>query len=300
MTRIICMLVYPQAQSLDISGPLEVFALASRQAQDNEPTRGPLYSVCLLAATAAPVEVASGMRLLPDATYSDMPPETDTLLVCGGMGDAMDRVRADTALVTWLREASSRVRRVASICSGALLLAEAGLLDDREATTHWSDVPELRDRYPAVRVLPDAIYTRDGPVWTSAGITTGMDLALQARCRLTRRARAHGASTVHPPLRRTFSPYAAEVRRATARGSGQAASREHREGHQAYRHGVRFPFRRSDATCLPPPARSSPERLPGALRVHVTVPAGSMSVSVAAVALRSGTSRPGDLPCVVI
>lgn len=176
--RMICMLVYPQAQSLDISGPLEVFALASRQAQDDAPGRGPLYSVRVLAATAAPVELASGMRLLPDATYADMPPETDTLLVCGGMGDAVDRVRGDTALVSWLHAASSRVRRVASICSGALLLAEAGLLDDREATTHWSDVAELRDRYPAVRVLPDAIYTRDGPIWTSAGITTGMDLAL--------------------------------------------------------------------------------------------------------------------------
>jgi transcriptional regulator GlxA family with amidase domain len=176
--RIICMLIYPQAQSLDISGPLEVFALASRQAQDDDPQRGPLYTVRLLAATTEPVQLASGMRLLPDATYGDMPAETDTLLVCGGMGDAMDRVRTDTGLVTWLRDVSPRVRRVASICSGALLLAEAGVLDDRQATTHWSDVQELRQRYPAVRVLPDAIYTRDGTVWTSAGITTGMDLAL--------------------------------------------------------------------------------------------------------------------------
>jgi transcriptional regulator GlxA family with amidase domain len=172
------MLVYPQAQSLDISGPLEVFALASRQAQDDEPGRRPLYTVRLLAATTEPVELASGMRLMPDAYYHDMPIDTDTLLVCGGMGDALEHVRADNALVDWLRGTTSRVRRVASICSGALLLAEAGLLDDREATTHWSDVPELRERYPAVRVQPDAIYTRDGPVWTSAGITTGMDLAL--------------------------------------------------------------------------------------------------------------------------
>jgi len=176
--RTICMLVYPQAQSLDISGPLEVFALASRQAQDDEPGRAPLYRMQVLAATDKPVELASGMRLLPDTHYRDMPDETDTLLVCGGMGDAVERVRADTNLVTWLHEAAQRVPRVASICSGALLLAEAGLLDGREATTHWSDIPELRDRYPAVRVLPDAIYTRDGHIWTSAGITTGMDLAL--------------------------------------------------------------------------------------------------------------------------
>ena len=111
------MLVYPQAQSLDISGPLEVFALASRQAQDDEPGRAPLYRMQVLAATDKPVELASGIRLLPDTHYRDMPDETDTLLVCGGMGDAVERVRADTNLVTWLHEAAQRVPRVASICS---------------------------------------------------------------------------------------------------------------------------------------------------------------------------------------
>ncbi len=81
-------------------------------------------------------------------------------------------------MVAWLAASARRVRRVASVCSGALLLAEAGVLDGRPATTHWSDLPELRTRYAKVRVEPDAIYTRDGEVWTSAGITAGMDLAL--------------------------------------------------------------------------------------------------------------------------
>lgn len=177
-TRTVSMLIYPGAQSLDICGPLEVFALASRQAAEEAPRRPPLYRLCLLAAATGPVQLAAGLRMSADAHYLDMPAETDTLLVCGGMGDALDDARADRALVAWLRDAATQVRRVASVCSGALLLAEAGALDGRQASTHWLDVAELRARYPRVRVQADAIYTRDGEVWTSAGITAGMDLAL--------------------------------------------------------------------------------------------------------------------------
>jgi len=178
MPKVICMLVYADAQSLDISGPLEVFALASRQAQEDDPKSPPLYHLQVIAKQPGPVTLASGMRLLPDMACADMPDGVDTLLVSGGMGDALDRARADAELVAWLRDVSSRVRRIASVCSGALLLAEAGVLDGREATTHWLDVAELKRRYPLVRVVPDAIYTHDASVWTSAGITAGMDLAL--------------------------------------------------------------------------------------------------------------------------
>ncbi|WP_159091996.1 GlxA family transcriptional regulator [Stenotrophomonas sp. ZAC14D2_NAIMI4_7] len=172
------MLIYAGAQSLDISGPVEVFALASRQAEEDSTVTRPLYAVTLLALNTAPVVTSSGMRLLPDLACADMPPGTDTLLVCGGMGDALDIARADHVLVAWLGKAALQVRRVASVCSGALLLAEAGVLDGREATTHWSDVRELRERYPNVRVQADAIYAHDGHVWSSAGITAGMDMAL--------------------------------------------------------------------------------------------------------------------------
>ncbi len=177
-TRTVCMLAYAGAQSLDISGPMEVFALASRQVQEDRPGSGPIYAVKLLAMDAQPIVMSSGIRLLPDLVYADMPGDTDTLLVCGGMGNSLDIVRADRMLVAWLGSVASRVRRVASVCSGALLLAEAGVLDGREATTHWSDASELRERYPKVRVQADAIYTRDGSVWASAGITAGMDMAL--------------------------------------------------------------------------------------------------------------------------
>jgi transcriptional regulator GlxA family with amidase domain len=172
------MLAYDGAQSLDVTGPLEVFALASRQALEDLPGSRPLYELRLVGVDTRPVLLACGLRMLPDFAYPDLPACTDTLLVAGGMGQALDRVRANRSLVRWLSDAASRARRVASICSGALLLAECGLLDGREATTHWSDVRELRERYPRVDVQPDAIYTRDGEIWTSAGITAGMDLAL--------------------------------------------------------------------------------------------------------------------------
>ncbi len=172
------MLAFADAQSLDISGPLEVFALASWQYREDHPGDAALYDVRIVARQAEPVTLASGLRLLPDLTCNELPDNVDTLLVSGGMGDALDRLRADTELVTWLRDTATRVRRIGSVCNGALLLAEAGVLDGREATTHWRDVAQLQQRYPRVQVMPDAIYTRDDRVWTSAGITSGMDLAL--------------------------------------------------------------------------------------------------------------------------
>jgi len=178
MSKLVCILAIANGQSLDITGPLEVFALASRQHQEEHPDSAPLYEVRVVAHQPGPLTLASGLRLLPDSIGATMADEMDTLLVSGGMGDALDRVRAEPALVQWLREAASRVRRIGSVCNGALLLAHAGVLDGRDATTHWSDVPELQRRYPQVRVNPDAIYTRDGGVWTSAGITSGMDMAL--------------------------------------------------------------------------------------------------------------------------
>lgn len=174
----VCMLAYDGAQSLDICGPLEVFALASRQAQDDGRRGGPLYRTRVLGITAAPIALASGLCLVPDMAYAELPADCDTLMVSGGMGDSLDTVRADKPLLRWLCERAPQVRRLASICSGSLLLAECGLLNGRRATSHWSDVAELGRRYPQVQVQPDDLYTRDGHIWTSAGITAGMDLAL--------------------------------------------------------------------------------------------------------------------------
>jgi transcriptional regulator GlxA family with amidase domain len=178
MVKSVAMLMFPDSQSLDITGPMEVFALASRQALEEQPGRAPLYSLHFIAKHRGLVTMASGMQVLADQACSDIADGLDTLLVSGGMGDALDRVRADADLVAWLSGMAGRVRRIGSICSGALLVAEAGLHIGREATTHWLDVPELRQRYPNIQVVADVIYVRDEMVWTSAGITAGMDLAL--------------------------------------------------------------------------------------------------------------------------
>jgi transcriptional regulator GlxA family with amidase domain len=178
MTRAVAMLMYAGGQSLDVTGPMEVFALASRQALEDDPASEPPYRLHFIAAQRGPLVMASGLVLHAELACEQLPAAIDTVLISGGMGDALDGVRANAELVAWIASLPARVRRLGAICSGALLLAEAGVLDGRQATTHWLDVAELSRRYPRVRVVPDAIYVQDGAIWTSAGITAGMDLAL--------------------------------------------------------------------------------------------------------------------------
>jgi len=168
--RSVVIVTFDRAQALDFTGPHEVFAIADRLAG------GGRYAVSLVAPTAAPVRCTSGLRVVPDRAVDALRGPIDTLIVAGGEGtrDAM----ADERLVATLRRLSARARRTCSVCSGAFLLARAGLLDGRRATTHWSSCGLLQRTFPAVAVDPDPIYVRDGDVWTSAGITSGMDLAL--------------------------------------------------------------------------------------------------------------------------
>lgn len=165
--RRILIVAFDGVQALDVTGPGDVFSLA-------DPT-GACYQLRLVAREAS-VVTSSGLRVTPDAGLRRVPPAIDTLIVAGGSGDR--GTSADEELVDWLRRASGRARRVASVCTGAFLLARAGLLDGRRATTHWSACDELARRHPEVEVLPDSIYVRDGNVYTSAGVTAGIDLAL--------------------------------------------------------------------------------------------------------------------------
>lgn len=178
MTRTIAMLIYEGAQGLDISGPMEAFALASRQVQEDDPGTTSLYQPLLIAEQAGPVRMASGIRLHADHALPDAPGDIDTLLVSGGMGKAVDRACENRTLLDWIGARAQRVRRIGSVCNGALLLGAAGVLDGREATTHWMDAATLQQRHPLAKVSADAIYLHDGRVWTSAGITAGMDMAL--------------------------------------------------------------------------------------------------------------------------
>ena len=171
----IALFAYPGVQGLDLSGPLELFARTTRLLED-EGHAHPGYKVTVIGTDEGPIAASSGFRFLPDTTYRAARGGIDTLLVVGGRG--VDGVMGDAAVLAWLRRTAGRVRRIASVCTGAFLLAEAGLLDGRAATTHWSRAAELKGRYPNVRVEEDRIWVRDGNVYTSAGVSAGMDLAL--------------------------------------------------------------------------------------------------------------------------
>ena len=175
--RRVAVLAFPEAQSLDLIGPLEVFSSATRLLLREAGRREPGYQIELFSSSGeGPVRLSCGVPLLAQGLPPRSAPPPDTLIVAGGEGTPA--ALADRTLVAWLRATAPRVRRLASVCTGAFLLAEAGLLDGRRATTHWSACAALARRYPRVRVDPDPIFVRDGAVYTSAGVTSGMDLAL--------------------------------------------------------------------------------------------------------------------------
>jgi transcriptional regulator GlxA family with amidase domain len=174
-SRRIAMLAYDGAQTLDVTGPLEVFSIASEHLRVQSPTLTPPYQIEILAEHDGPVRMASGITLLATRPYAAVRGGIDTLLVAGG---DPHRPMADTRLLAWLRRMATRVRRLGAVCSGAFILAEAGLLDGKRATTHWAAADLLARSYPSVQVDPDAIFVIDGATYTSAGITAGMDLAL--------------------------------------------------------------------------------------------------------------------------
>jgi len=179
-TRRITLLAYEDAQVLDITGPLEVFAAASRVVADRSGEASfPVYRSEIVACSPGPVRMSSGIELVAtrslEAARDDSLP-IDTLMVPGGMGTR--RAVENRDHIAWIRNLAGAARRVASICSGAFLLAEAGLLEGRTVTTHWNNCDDLAKYYPGLRVDPEPIYIKDGKFYTSAGVTAGMDLAL--------------------------------------------------------------------------------------------------------------------------
>ncbi|MFF4838167.1 GlxA family transcriptional regulator [Streptomyces sp. NPDC001315] len=166
--RRIVFAVFPDFQILDLAGPHEVFTQAGRL------TGGVVLET--VAATPGPVPSSGGLAVSPTLTINEIAGPVDTLVAVGGRG--IHRACEDGRFVDWFARTAHRARRTASVCSGAFLLGAAGLLDGRRAVTHWSRCDQLAEQYPQVRVDPDPIFVRDGEVWTSAGITAGMDLAL--------------------------------------------------------------------------------------------------------------------------
>jgi transcriptional regulator GlxA family with amidase domain len=166
--RRVAIAVFEGVQTLDVTGPAEVLRAATK-------LHPPGYDVTIAAPEAGPLRTST-VTMVPDQPLSACSGRIDTLIVAGGAGTR--RAEEDEPLIAWLRDAARRSRRVTSVCTGAFLLARAGLLDGRRATTHWASCADLAERYPAVTVEPDPIFVRDGGVATSAGVTAGMDLAL--------------------------------------------------------------------------------------------------------------------------
>jgi transcriptional regulator GlxA family with amidase domain len=171
--RQVVILAFPGLQSLDAVGPFEVFAGATRAARSLGRPGG--YQVSLASTGGRPVRAQSGIGLCTE-TLPDPGRRIDTLILPGG--DQAQAARGDGELVSWIRTVAPRCRRVATVCTGAFLAAEAGLLDGRRVTTHWASADRLAAEFPALDVDPDPIYIRDGKFWTSAGVTAGIDLAL--------------------------------------------------------------------------------------------------------------------------
>ena len=167
MTRTVGFVVYPAFHILDLTGPIAVFEAPARGAFSVP------YRLQLLSADGGIVESSSGVALMTERFAET---SFDTLVVVGGAGT--HAAMASQPLLAFVQAAAATSRRVASICSGAGILAAAGLLDGRRATTHWAFAADLQTRYPRIRVEVERIFIQDGPIWTSAGVTAGIDLAL--------------------------------------------------------------------------------------------------------------------------
>jgi transcriptional regulator GlxA family with amidase domain len=166
MNRAIGFLIFPDFQLLDAAGPIAAFEIATRFVPD-------AYRLVVLAAEPGLVASSSGAAM--QATAFDTAPPLDTLIVAGGEGT---RATPEPDMLAFVRATAEQAPRVTSVCSGAYILAEAGLLDGRRATTHWARCADFARRFPRVTVEPDRIFIKDGAIWTSAGITAGIDLSL--------------------------------------------------------------------------------------------------------------------------
>jgi transcriptional regulator GlxA family with amidase domain len=190
-------LVFPQVEVLDFCGPFEVLAAVrldeSRRREEPSP-----FEVFLVAEHAEPVAANGGLRVIPDYTLTDCPP-LDILIVPGGWG--VRREINNEAFIAWIAERGRQVETLASVCTGAMLLCRAGLLDGRHATTHWTTLDWMRESFPNVTVEDQLRFVEDGVVITSAGVSAGIDMAL----RLV--ARYLGADIARATARHMEYPY---------------------------------------------------------------------------------------------
>ncbi|MFD7076475.1 GlxA family transcriptional regulator [Nocardioides sp. NPDC059952] len=170
--RVMAIAVFDGVEMLDVAGPVQVFSTASRTTEAVD------YDVVIVAAEPGPVRTSSGVPLIAERGWGQLGADIHTLVVPGGLRDDGRGPLVDQKLVEWLRSGAPMPGRVVSVCTGAHTLAAAGLLTGRSATTHWSTADLLAAEHPDITVASDAIFVNDGPVWTSAGVSAGIDLAL--------------------------------------------------------------------------------------------------------------------------
>ncbi|QID19341.1 helix-turn-helix domain-containing protein [Nitrogeniibacter mangrovi] len=173
-TRSIGVLIFPEAQVLDVTGPHEVFSSARHLLEKARASIG--YDVFLVSKTRKPLKVSSGIEIVPDYDFQSCPSSLDTLIVPGA--ENIRQVLEDSELLNWIGAQSGNVRRLVSICTGAFLLADLGLLDGKRITTHWAYCEDMRRLFPQLKIDSDAIFIQEGNVYTSAGVTAGIDLSL--------------------------------------------------------------------------------------------------------------------------
>jgi transcriptional regulator GlxA family with amidase domain len=172
--RHIVIVAFDRVQLLDVAGPLQAFATAGEL--DAFHRSAAPYSLSVVSCRGGQVITSSGLRFIAEPFEAVRRKPFDTLIVAGGSG--INQAVSDRTFVGFVAACARRSRRICSVCTGAFALAEAGLLDDRHATTHWARCPELGARYPQIHVEPDPIFICDRNIWTSAGVTAGIDLAL--------------------------------------------------------------------------------------------------------------------------
>jgi transcriptional regulator GlxA family with amidase domain len=193
-------LVFPQVEVLDFCGPFEVFSV-TRLSEELRREQSSPFEVLVVAETAEPVAATGGLRVIPDVAIDACPP-LDVLVVPGGWGTRSEI--KNERLVNWIRERGGGVETLTSVCTGSMLLGQAGLLEGRRATTHWRALPWMREAFPAVTVDEKQHVVEDGHVLTSAGISAGIDMALRVV------ARYHGEAVARATARNMEYRYAPE------------------------------------------------------------------------------------------
>ncbi|UOD29617.1 DJ-1/PfpI family protein [Massilia violaceinigra] len=183
MTRTIGIYVFDDVEVLDFAGPYEVFTCATRMAARLAPDAAAPFRVRTIGATTEMLRARAGLSVLPEADFAGAG-DIDVLIVPGGV---VTNEQTKPDVIAWIAATAARSELTASVCTGAILLAQAGLLDGQEATTHWADVEELRASFPLVRVLEQRRWIDNGAIVTSGGISAGIDMSLHLVERLAGR-----------------------------------------------------------------------------------------------------------------